>query len=92
MVIRSGAVAECSLVTGVIAAYCQQAARQTPYPRPVGPKNMDVTQVHDQLKQRAFLHSDPDAYLAGVDDALAVVTSLEEPAADEDRTIEAFGA
>ena len=52
---------------------------------------MDVTQVHDQLRQRAFLHSDPDAYLAGVDDALAVVTSGEE-SLDEDKTVEAYSA
>ncbi len=35
---------------------------------------MDVGNLHDQLQQRAFLHDDPDAYLAGVDDALAVLT------------------
>ena len=45
---------------------------------------MDVTQLHDQLKQRAFLFADPDAYLAGVDDALAVVTSIDEPADDHE--------
>ena len=35
---------------------------------------MDVTRLQDQLAQRAFLHDDPDAYLAGVRDALNVVT------------------
>ncbi len=35
---------------------------------------MDVAHLHDQLRQRAFLHDDPDAYLAGVDDALTVLT------------------
>lgn len=27
--------------------------------------------VHDALAHRAFLHDDPEAYLAGVDDAVA---------------------
>lgn len=27
--------------------------------------------VHDTLEDRAFLHDDPEAYLAGVDDAVA---------------------
>lgn len=31
---------------------------------------MDTAELHDLLQQRAFLHDDPDAYLAGVDDAL----------------------
>jgi hypothetical protein len=34
---------------------------------------MNVAQLQDQLRQRAFLHDDPDAYLAGVDDALTVL-------------------
>ena len=38
---------------------------------------MDAVNVHEQLRQRAFLHDDPDAYLAGVNDALAVIN--EEP-------------
>ena len=42
---------------------------------------MDAATVHEQLRQRAFLHDDPDAYLAGVDDALAIVEDVvEEPA------------
>ena len=39
---------------------------------------MDAALVHEQLRQRAFLHDDPDAYLAGVDDALAVVEDAVE--------------
>ena len=35
---------------------------------------MDVTDLQEQLAQRAFLHDDPDAYLAGVRDALGVLT------------------
>ena len=35
---------------------------------------MDVAHVHDLLEQRAFLHNDPEAYRAGVDDALRVLT------------------
>ena len=31
---------------------------------------MNTADLQDQLRQRAFLHDDPDAYLAGVDDAL----------------------
>ena len=34
---------------------------------------MDVEVVHDELRQRAFLHDDPDAYMAGVADALDVL-------------------
>jgi hypothetical protein len=34
---------------------------------------MDVDVLHEELKQRAFLHDDPEAYLAGVDDALEVL-------------------
>jgi hypothetical protein len=36
---------------------------------------MDVARLHDQLTQRAFLHDDPEAYLAGVDDALEVLAT-----------------
>ena len=53
---------------------------------------MDVTQLQDQLRQRAFLHSDPDAYLAGVNDALAVVVSVEEGASDDEDGFSAYGA
>ena len=34
---------------------------------------MDAETLHDRLRQRAFLHDDPDAYLAGVADALAML-------------------
>lgn len=34
---------------------------------------MDVAELHDRLAQRAFLHDDPDAYLAGVNDALELL-------------------
>ena len=34
---------------------------------------MNVEVVHDELRQRAFLHDDPEAYMAGVNDALAVL-------------------
>jgi hypothetical protein len=34
---------------------------------------LDVTDLHDQLAERAFLHDDPDAYLAGVRDTLDVL-------------------
>ncbi len=34
---------------------------------------MDVGALHDQLVQRAFLHDEPEAYLAGVEDALDVM-------------------
>lgn len=30
-----------------------------------------ATDLHDALAPRAFLHDDPESYLAGVDDALA---------------------
>ena len=39
---------------------------------------MDAATVHEQLRQRAFLHDDPEAYLAGVDDALAIVEDAVE--------------
>lgn len=35
---------------------------------------MELADLKDQLQQRAFLHDDPDAYLAGVKDALSVLT------------------
>ena len=35
---------------------------------------MDVVALQDQLRARAFLHDDPDAYLAGVHDAVSVLT------------------
>lgn len=52
---------------------------------------MDVAELHDRLVDRAFLHDDPDAYLAGVDDAIAVivddlVTVWESDAADRPRS------
>ena len=34
---------------------------------------MDITQLQDQLRDRAFLHDDPEAYLAGVHDAVTVI-------------------
>lgn len=34
---------------------------------------MDVAELHDRLAERAFLHDDPDAYLAGVSDALQLL-------------------
>lgn len=38
--------------------------------------HMDAAQLQDQLRARAFLHDDPEkAYLAGVRDAVAVLTS-----------------
>jgi hypothetical protein len=46
--------------------------------------------VQEQLQERAFLHDDPGAYLAGVADAVSVLTEaeprIEEPAADEATT------
>ena len=36
---------------------------------------MNVDVLHDELRRRAFLHDDPEAYLAGVDDALETLTS-----------------
>lgn len=50
---------------------------------------MDVANLHEQLRQRAFLHDDPDAYLAGVDDALAVVNDPQALVDDSDQ--EMFG-
>ena len=34
---------------------------------------MNVEVVRDELKRRAFLHDDPEAYMAGVEDALDVL-------------------
>ena len=34
---------------------------------------MDSAALQEQLRQRAFLHNDPDAYLAGVRDALQLL-------------------
>lgn len=40
--------------------------------------------VHDTLAHRAFLHDDPEAYLAGVDDAVAEADERDdEPTEDE---------
>ncbi|MBW3657433.1 MAG: hypothetical protein KY457_02270 [Actinobacteria bacterium] len=36
--------------------------------------------VHDALAGRAFLHDDPAAYLAGVDDAVAEAVERDEEA------------
>ena len=47
---------------------------------------MDVVALQDQLRARAFLHDDPDAYLAGVKDAVSVLiddVEVRTPAADE---------
>ena len=45
---------------------------------------MDVTDLQEQLADRAWLHDDPHAYLAGVHDDLAVVTvQLESPTEPE---------
>lgn len=48
---------------------------------------MDVAVLQDKLVGRAFLHDDPEAYLAGVNDALEVLmpdlTAAED---DEERT------
>lgn len=43
---------------------------------------MTPAQLHDQLQERAFLHNDPDAYRAGVEDALRLLRveiALPEP-------------
>lgn len=37
---------------------------------------MSTSDVHDDLAPRAFLHDDPESYLAGVDDALAAAGSV----------------
>lgn len=39
---------------------------------------MNVAAVQDQLRARAFLHDDPDAYLAGVKDAVTVLVEQAE--------------
>lgn len=39
--------------------------------------------LHDALAPRAFLHEDPDSYLAGVDDALAAADGDERPSREE---------
>jgi hypothetical protein len=52
---------------------------------------MNAAELHDQLRQRAFLHDDPEAYLAGVDDVLhlidaeAAVAAVPVEAADSQR-------
>ena len=51
---------------------------------------MDSTDLHEQLRQRAFLHNDPDAYLAGVADAMQLLRP--EPALEATDLDEARGA
>lgn len=48
---------------------------------------MDVTRLTDQLAQRAFLHDDPDAYLAGVRDALGVIADDSRAESEDDREL-----
>ncbi|MBW3620145.1 MAG: hypothetical protein KY461_07870 [Actinobacteria bacterium] len=40
--------------------------------------------VHDALADRAFLHDDPAAYLAGVDDAVAEVDERDDDDTQDD--------
>ena len=50
---------------------------------------MDVVALQDQLRARAFLHDDPEAYLAGVHDAVSVLADeLEIRAPGEDEKAE----
>lgn len=47
---------------------------------------MDVVALQEQLRARAFLHDDPDAYLAGVRDAVSVLADdaeVRSPGAQE---------
>lgn len=44
----------------------------------------DSGTVHDALAHRAFLHDDPVAYLAGVDDAVAEAVERD----DDDETLD----
>jgi hypothetical protein len=44
---------------------------------------MHVAELQDRLAQRAFLHDDPEAYLAGVSDALAVVSDAADDVEDQ---------
>lgn len=49
---------------------------------------MDTAELQQQLRRRAFLHDDPDAYLAGVDDALHLLREeliLPEVEAEQER-------
>lgn len=50
---------------------------------------MDVAELHDRLAERAFLYDDPDAYMAGVDEALEILLASLETArnADDARTL-----
>lgn len=41
---------------------------------------MNAANLPDQLVERAFLHNDPDAYLAGVNDAVRLLSDDEAPA------------
>ena len=47
---------------------------------------MDVAELHERLAQRAFLHDDPDAYLAGVSDALEILVEQGPAAWEPDDT------
>lgn len=44
----------------------------------------DRATVHDTLAHRAFLHDDPGAYLAGVDDAVAEADERDDDPAEDD--------
>jgi hypothetical protein len=61
--------------------------RRTIRPETPGGMTLDVTDLHDQLAQRAFLHDDPDAYLAGVRDALDVVITADAEQPEDARTL-----
>jgi hypothetical protein len=62
-------------------------ARRTIRPDTPGGMTLDVTDLHDQLAERAFLHDDPDAYLAGVRDALDVLIELDTEQPEVARTL-----
>lgn len=45
---------------------------------------INPAELHDQLQERAFLHNDPDAYRAGVEDALRLLhVEIALPAPEE---------
>lgn len=46
----------------------------------------DSGTVHDALADRAFLHDDPEAYLAGVDDAVAEALERDDDETQDDAT------
>ena len=53
---------------------------------------MDMTTLTEQLAERAWLHDDPRAYLAGVRDALGVVTEELEVTREAEDVREVRGA